>query len=668
MTYSNVRFVFTLFLVSLFAVACAPTATPPPVPATPSRTPLLPTPVGTPATIVTFPTPTLQNAPDAVTAVPSAVTVALPPTPTTEATAPLLTTTLVPPASRAALAVSPVVQLLSPISNTQISVSQTFNVVAFATDDSGIARIELYDDNVIVRTEIAPSPAPAVFSAILPWTPTAIGTHALRVVAYDTQNHASTPDEAAIPVTTDVRRPSSIIVYPIGIPQVDFGSVFQIYGVATDEVGVTQLDLIVDNQPYNYITAQNLNGQPAFPFIFTWNALAPGQHTFLVRAHDNQDQTTDSAPLKILVVDSHTPALSLAFDRTNALVNEPITITATALDASGIQRIELLNGKDIFSTNTSLNPARQTSFSTQILWTSPNPGDYKISARAYNANGNSKDTPAQIISVLTATQSTPTLVPTPTPTRTRAPRVTPTARPQPPVPPSAEIVSPTDRFTGTSPLRITFSGQGHAELDRIELWGYYQGQLAPQLICVIDSKAATQKSAQCEWNAPTAGAIDLFAQTIDIYRQIGRSPMVSGYLAAPSLPPPTLAPLAIAGKWNAAVATGPITVTLRQNATAVRGDMRVAGIDTLGRVTVGALKADHLTFSADFTPLAVATPLPNANADTPTPVAATATPNANAVTMDFDCVVDVSISTLTCTFKDSRGRTGSAFFRRDSNP
>jgi len=430
----------------------------------------------------------------------------------------------------------------------QISVNQTYTVVVYAADDTGIARVELTDENALVRAETAPTPAPRVFSALIPWTPTQIGAHTLRALAYDADNHASAPDEVTITVLQDARRPTSIIVYPISTPQVDLGGVLQLFGLATDDAGVTQVELWADNQVYTYLTSQNAGGQTTFPFAFAWHALTSGTHTFFVRARDNQDQTTDSASLKVAVVDTHQPALSVSFDRTNAPVNEPITITVTALDVSGIQRIEVWSGKEIIHTAKSSNPARQTALMTQVVWQSANPGDFQISARAYNANGNVKDAPAQTISILRPGQAPPTPAPTVTPTRPRAPRTTPTPRSQPPPPPSAEILSPADRFSGTAPLRVTFAGRGNSELERIELWGYYAGEANPQIICTIDAHASTQKTGQCDWNMPSAGVVYLFAQAIDIYRQAGRSTPITGFIGVPLLPTPTAPPTATVGR------------------------------------------------------------------------------------------------------------------------
>ena len=264
-----------------------------------------------------------------------------------------------------------------------------------------------------------------------------------------------------------------------------------------------------------------------------------------------------------------------------------------------------------------------------------------------------------MISLLRPGQNTPTTAPTITPTRARV-RATATPRSQPPAAPKAEIVTPSNQFSQPLPLRVIFSGQGNAELERIELWAASPGLPAPQIICSIDSHASTQKSGQCDWTAPTAGVVTLFAQAIDIYHQVGRSDPITGYIGVPNLPTLTPTPQIFSARWTAATSQGPMTAILRQTGTTLRGDFKMAGVEAPGRITTGNVKADRLTFTVDF-----------ASATTPTSAAtppATEIPGATALTMDFDCVADVIAGTMSCTYRDSRGRTGAAFFRRDTSP
>jgi hypothetical protein len=355
-------------------------------------TPTLPPPTNTPIT------PTVVIATDTPTSTPLPVAF-----PTTMASPSLTPTPGIVSTTQRAIPIAPVVQLVAPSQNAQISIHQPVNIVVLAAAENHIARVQVTDDGIPLPVENPASPVP-VYSAIVTWTPSQIGTHTLRAIAYDTQNRPSPPDEVTVTVLQDARKPTAIIVYPIGIPQIDLGSVLTIYGVATDEVGVTQVELWADNQLYTTFASTNINGQPTFPFAFNWQALTPGNHTFFVRAYDNQAQTTDSAQLKILVVDNQIPSLAVTFDRTSAPINEPITITVSAIDLTGIQKIEFLSGKEIFST---LNAARQTFVTTQVILQNPTPGDYSILVRVYNSNGTVRESTPQTVTILRPGQSAP---------------------------------------------------------------------------------------------------------------------------------------------------------------------------------------------------------------------------------------------------------------------
>ncbi len=636
-----------LFIFLLLAVAaCMPTPTPEPVPET-----------STP--IIQHVVATLAETPELV---------AFPTAPQDTPTLPPATGTAIPvPTGIRPSAAAPLVQVLSPTNNLQVSVHQTVYVIATGVSENGIARMELSADGVLVRTETAPTPVPA-YPAVMSWIPTQIGNHLLRVVAFDSNGVASTPEDITISVIPDGRRPVAMIMFPIGIPQVELGGLLQVHAAALDETGVVQLDLWADNVLYTYTSSEKPEGQSILTTTFTWSPTTPGNHTLFVRARDTQDQTTDSAPLKVFVANTHNPAVSVTLDRTNALAGEPITVTVLAADIAGIQRVELWTGREISATFTSASPARQTYLTAQFPWLSGNPGDYALSARAYNANGNMKEFPAQIVSILRPGQATPTRANVPTPTRTRTPRPTVTPSLQPPSAPSAEIVQPSDHFANQYPVRIVFSGKGNTELDRVEVWGYYSNQLNPQLICTLDSHATTQKAGQCDWSPPESGTVYLFSQAIDVYHQVGRSPLISGYISIPSPPTLTPTPASLAGRWAATVGTNQYVATLRPVGAAVRGDFRITfsnpPSDVAGRIPSGAIKGDRVTFHVEFSPATPATGTASPDTQTVVPTAPPTSAPSLAPALDFDCGVDSTATTLDCKFRDSRGQSGAAQFRR----
>jgi hypothetical protein len=191
----------------------------------------------------------------------------------------------------------------------------------------------------------------------------------------------------------------------------------------------------------------------------------------------------------------------------------------------------------------------------------------------------------------------------------------------------------------------------------------------PQLICVVDARASTQKSSQCDWSPPTAGVVSLFAQAVDSYRQTGKSQTVTGVIGVPTLPTPTPTPILFSGRWTAPS----YIATLRQTGTALRGEFKItgSGADVDGRITSGTARSDRVAFHVEFptpsAPTLTATATLAPGTDTPTP-AATSTPVLSSTpAMDFDCNVDAAATTFTCNWKDAHGRSGSVLFRRETN-
>lgn len=99
---------------------------------------------------------------------------------------------------------------------------------------------------------------------------------------------------------------------------------------------------------------------------------------------------------------------------TQVQVNRPVTIQATASDASGIQRMELwVSGQ---RTSEAASPAQgQSTLTASFQWTPEAPGSYTLEIRAYNQQGTvNSPTMVTVIAVGTA-ENTATPTPTVTP-------------------------------------------------------------------------------------------------------------------------------------------------------------------------------------------------------------------------------------------------------------
>ncbi len=91
----------------------------------------------------------------------------------------------------------PTVTIGAPPHGAEVPVKTLVLVQAEATDDTGVSRIELWEDGSIVAVAQSPTPQPR-FSAVLQWTPSSAGPHTLIAKAINTASIASEP--AAITV------------------------------------------------------------------------------------------------------------------------------------------------------------------------------------------------------------------------------------------------------------------------------------------------------------------------------------------------------------------------------------------------------------------------------------------------------------------------------------
>jgi hypothetical protein len=102
----------------------------------------------------------------------------------------------------AAFNAKPNVVIDSPPSNSQYQGGEAVAIQSTSTDSSGIARVELLVDGIVVRTDTTPGPQPS-FILLQTWTAT-VGTHTIVVRAFNTTNVESNPAAIALAVVGNV--------------------------------------------------------------------------------------------------------------------------------------------------------------------------------------------------------------------------------------------------------------------------------------------------------------------------------------------------------------------------------------------------------------------------------------------------------------------------------
>jgi len=237
----------------------------------------------------------------------------------------------------------PTVAIASPTGGT---VAGTVTVSVNASDNVGVARVELRVNGTLVGTDTA---GPWQFS----WNSTGVanGSASLTATAYDAAGNSATSAAVALMVsnatttTTDTTPPSVSFISPTG------GSVSGTVKVsvsATDNVGVKRVDLLVNNV---VIATSNVG-----PYVFSWNTttVPNGSVTLTAKAYDaagyyayrsilvNVSNTTSSTSLPSAAADTTAPVVTITSPVSGSrLSTSRLTVNASASDNAGASGITM---------------------------------------------------------------------------------------------------------------------------------------------------------------------------------------------------------------------------------------------------------------------------------------------------------------------------------------
>ena len=182
---------------------------------------------------------------------------------------------------------APTAQVTSPANAS--TVTGVANIDVSAVDNVGVTKVECYINGTLVGTSAA---APATFS----WNTAtyANGSYTVQARASDAAGNVG----ASATVSVSVQNPVADTVAPavrITSPTngVTVGKSTKVYVLATDNVGVTRVDLLVDGKFY----ATSALAAPVFSW--TTSKLSRGSHTLQAVAYDAAGNTTRSTVVTI---------------------------------------------------------------------------------------------------------------------------------------------------------------------------------------------------------------------------------------------------------------------------------------------------------------------------------------------------------------------------------
>jgi thermitase len=271
---------------------------------------------------------------------------------------------------------APKVSITAPVSGATIS--GTVAVQGSATDNVGVTKIELDVDGVAVATATV---SPFSFS----WNSAskANGSHTLTVKAYDAANNVGSALVIVnvVNAAPDTTPPTVSISAPVSGATVS-GTV-AVRGTATDNVGVTKIELDVDGAAVATATIS--------PFSVSWSSAskANGSHTLTIKAYDAANNVgsasvsvTVSNPLPSSTADTTPPVVRIIQPANGSAVSHDVTISVSATDNVGVTHVS------IYVDNVQL--CSDTALPYTCNWNTKkvSAGSHLITATAWDAAGN----------------------------------------------------------------------------------------------------------------------------------------------------------------------------------------------------------------------------------------------------------------------------------------
>lgn len=182
----------------------------------------------------------------------------------------------------------PTVTIISPLNN-QV-VSGNVNIVAEASDNTGVDRVEFYIDGLLEDAVDTPP-----YTYLWNTAQTNEGVHTIFARAFDTNNNSAVSNAIGVTVDTtfDDIDPVVSILNPVN-GQVVSGNV-NIVAEASDNVEVDRVEFYIDG----YLEA-TVNDRP-FDYLWNTTPVNPGFHTIFARAYDTSDNTSASPTISVTV-------------------------------------------------------------------------------------------------------------------------------------------------------------------------------------------------------------------------------------------------------------------------------------------------------------------------------------------------------------------------------
>jgi len=269
----------------------------------------------------------------------------------------------------------PTVSLTTPVNNTLFTAPATVSLEANASDNDGtIAKVEFFNG---VNKLGEDTSAPYSFD----WTNVGSGNYILTAKATDNQGALTTSEAVNISVNGP---PAVALTNPINNAVFLTPSDITLAATASDDGTVSQVEFFDGNTSLG-VDATN-------PYSFIWSGASVGNHILTAKATDNQNLSTTSSAVNIVVNTAPTVALTTPAEGAMFTAPAAITIEATASDSNGtVSKVEFFNG------TTKLGEDVTAPYS--FAWNNVSAGSYALTAKATDNHGSATTSNAVNITV-----------------------------------------------------------------------------------------------------------------------------------------------------------------------------------------------------------------------------------------------------------------------------
>lgn len=214
------------------------------------------------------------------------------------------------------------------------------------------------------------------------------GTSVFRLTVTDNQGATATDDvNVVVNAGADTTAPTFLDAISVG----GTSGTFWFFVGASDNVAMSKVDFYVDG---TLIGSDNTTT----PYGYQWDSttVANGSHAVTAKAYDTAGNVATSGAVSFTLTnpDITAPATAvITAPAANAVLTNTATITATATDNVGIDHVDFYRGTTLIAGDTA------APYSVQWDTTNVANGSYSLTAKAYDAAGNSKTSAAVAVSV-----------------------------------------------------------------------------------------------------------------------------------------------------------------------------------------------------------------------------------------------------------------------------